>query len=160
MELISVNAVLDRPPEIRHAPVFVFGRLVCQFEMVALFHFPSSEHRPAACLNWGPFKSDETLDSSMWINTRRDRHLFEKLKPHSGKNVIIEGTVEVVDWLISPLAIRFAERVPAIGRLLFLKPYRQLGHFGRYRAAVTPVTFFDLETRSQLFMASPEMETR
>lgn len=160
MELISVNAVLDRSPRYRQAPLFVFGRLVCQFEMIALFHFPSNEQRPDSCQNWAPFESQETLASGIWINIHRYGNLFDKLKPHSGKNVIIYGTVDVADWLISPLAIRFTKRYPAIGRLFFKKPHSKFGFWGRFRAVIKPVTFFDLETRSELFMASPEMETK
>ena len=154
MNLVSVNSILDQPRGTGHQSVCVYGRLVCEFERIALIHFPSNERRSTHREDWSPFGDREYVGSSIWINLGRRPGAFEQLELHRGKNIIINGTVKSVDWVIPEVALKASRLFPSIAKLIFLVHYTQLGHFGNYRAAIDINSVYDFDTQEELLSFS------
>lgn len=158
MNLVSVNSILDKPRGTGPQSVFVYGRLACEFERIALVHFPSDEGRSRHREDWTPFGDCEYIGSSIWINLGRRPGAFEQLESYRGKNIIINGTVKSVDWVIPKFLLEASKLFPSIAKLIFLEPYSQLGHFGAYRAAIDIDSVYDFETQQELLNFSPAKE--
>jgi len=158
MDLVSVNSILDKPRGTGPQSVSVYGRLVCEFERIALTHSPPDEARSRHREDWAPFGDREYIGSSIWINLGRRPGAFEQLELYRGKNIIINGTVKSVDWVIPKFVLEASKLFPPIAKLIFLEPYSQLGHFGAYRAAIEMDAVYDFDTQQELFNFSPVRE--
>jgi hypothetical protein len=158
MNLVSVNSILDKPRGTDPQSVFVYGRLACEFERIALTHSPPDEARSRHREDWAPFGDREYIGSSIWINLGRRPGAFEQLELYRGKNIIINGTVKSVDWVIPKFVLKASKLFPPIAKLIFLEPYSQLGHFGAYRAAIDMDSVYDFETQKELLNFSPAKE--
>jgi hypothetical protein len=158
MDLVSVNSILDKPRGTGPQSVSVYGRLVCEFERIALTHSPPDKARSRHREDWAPFGDREYIGSSIWINLGRRPGAFEQLELYRGKNIIINGTVKSVDWVIPKFVLEASKLFPPIAKLIFLEPYSQLGHFGAYRAAIEMDAVYDFDTQQELFNFSPVRE--
>jgi len=94
MNLVSVNSILDKPRGTGPQSVFVYGRLACEFERIALTHSPPDEARSRHREDWAPFGDCEYIGSSIWINLGGRPGTLEQMESYRGENIIINGTVK------------------------------------------------------------------
>jgi hypothetical protein len=138
---LSVNEVLDQASSLGGEEVCIYGYFVGQFEHVALHHVPGIEARPSKEAEWAKFAGQDLLGSCIWVATEK----LENLEALSRRVVYITGTVQFARWRIPPKLRRIATTYPRLFQLCWPQPFAQLGHFGRYPAAikVTKVRAFE-----------------
>jgi hypothetical protein len=147
---MSVNEVLDQARSLQGEEVCIYGYFVGQFEHVALHHVPRIEARPPKKAEWGKLAGQDPLGSCIWVTAEK----WKNLEAHSRKVVYITGTVQFARWRIPPKLRRIATTYPRLFQLCWPQPFAQLGHFGRYPAAikVTQVRAFE---NSELLYEKP-----
>jgi hypothetical protein len=129
---MSVNEVLDQAHSLEGEEVCIYGYFVGQFEHVALHHLPSIEARPPKEAEWAKFAGQDLLGSCIWVATEK----LKNLEASSRKVVYITGTVQFARWRIPPKLRWIATTYPRLFQLCWPEPFAQLGHFGRYPAAI------------------------
>ena len=129
---LSVNDVLDQANSLEGEEVCIYGYFVGQFEHVALHHVPGIEARPSKEAEWAKFAGQDLLGSCIWVATEK----LENLEALSRRVVYITGTVQFARWRIPPKLRRIATTHPRLFQLCWPQPFAQLGHFGRYPAAI------------------------
>ena len=77
----------------------------------------------------------------IWVAAEK----WKNLEAHNRKVVYITGTVQFARWRTPPKLRRIAATYPRLFQLCWPQPFAQLGHFGRYPAAikVTQVRAFE-----------------
>ena len=137
----SVNDVLDQASSLEGEEVCIYGYFVGQFEHFALHHLPSIEARPPKEAEWAKFAGQDLLGSSIWVATEK----LKNLEALSRRVVYITGTLQFARWRIHPKLRQIATTYPRLFQLCWPQPFSQLGHFGRYPAAikVTKVSAFE-----------------
>ena len=88
----------------------------------------------------------------VWIWVAAEK--WKNLEASSRKVVYITGTVQFARWRIPPKLRRIATTYPRLFQFCWPEPFAQLGHFGRYPAAikVTKVRAFE---NSELLYEKP-----
>ena len=68
----------------------------------------------------------------IWVDAKK----WNKLKTQSRSVVYITGTVQFARWRTPPKLRWIATTYPRLFQLCWPQPFAQLGHFGRYPAAI------------------------
>ncbi|NBS98732.1 MAG: hypothetical protein EBT08_21690 [Betaproteobacteria bacterium] len=76
---------------------------------------------------------------------------LKNLEALSRRVVYITGTLQFARWRIPPKLRRFATTYPSLFQLCWPQPFAQLGHFGRYPAAIKVAEIQTFENSEVLY---------
>lgn len=139
---LTVNDAIDRALELNGMTVCVRGRMVLDFEHVALIHQPTSEYR-----EWLP-PSNTTghhrlFGSEIWLNLSTLGFTRLELSPCVGVWVSVFGTLHAVNPPY--MKNRWQSRLLNWWKYGSAEPYVGLGHWGGFPVAIDVLEITDLQ---------------